>query len=69
MRRHQILGLALASLVTGGFHPASAQSIPASAVACHFVIRAYLNIGADGQGVAASACHVLRSMKGALVRG
>jgi len=58
MRRHQILGLALASLVTGGFHPASAQSIPASAVACHFVIRAYLNIGADGQGVAEVAGYI-----------
>jgi hypothetical protein len=58
MRRHQILGLALALLFIGGFYRASARPIPASAVACHFVIRGYLNIGADAQGVAEVAGYI-----------
>ena len=58
MKRNQALALALALPLTGWFSSASAQPIPASAVACHFVIRGYLNIGADGQGVAEVAGYI-----------
>jgi len=50
--------LALALLFIGGFCPAQTQPIPASAVACHFVVRGYLNIGVDGQGVAQVAGYI-----------
>jgi len=58
MKRNQALVLALALPLTGWSSSASAQPIPASAVACHFVIRGYLNIGVDGQGVAEVAGYI-----------
>jgi hypothetical protein len=58
MNRYRILISALTALLIGWLLPAEAQPIPSSAVACHFVIRAYLNIGADGQGVAEVAGYI-----------
>jgi hypothetical protein len=52
MKQHRILISALTALIIGWLAAAEAQPIPSSAVAYHFVMRGYLNIGADGQGVA-----------------
>jgi hypothetical protein len=58
MKRNGALWLALAIALIGLLSPALAQPTPSSAVACHFVIRAYLNIGANGQGVAEVAGYI-----------
>jgi hypothetical protein len=58
MKRYRILISTLTALMIGWLSAAEAQQIPSSAVACHFVIRAYLNIGADGQGVAEVAGYI-----------
>jgi hypothetical protein len=58
MKGYRILISTLTALLIGWLLPAEAQPIPSSAVACHFVIRAYLNIGADGQGVAEVAGYI-----------
>ena len=58
MKQHRILIATLTALMFGGLSAAEAQPIPSSAVACHFVIRGYLNIGADGQGVAEVAGYI-----------
>ena len=58
MKRYQILTSALVVALMGWLPLAEAQPIPSSAVACHFVVRAYLNIGADGQGVAEVAGYI-----------
>jgi len=58
MKRHRILISALVALLMGWLSVAEAQPIPSSAVACHFVIRGYLSIGADGQGVAEVAGYI-----------
>ncbi|MBV8525238.1 MAG: hypothetical protein JOY71_24470 [Acetobacteraceae bacterium] len=58
MKRYRLLMSALTTLLMGWLCAAEAQPIPSSAVACHFVIRAYLNIGADGQGVAEVAGYI-----------
>jgi len=53
--------IAAATLITelpGWFSPALAHATPSSAVACHFDIRAYLNIDKNGQGVAQVAGYV-----------
>src|SRR5215469_1824301 len=58
MKRHRILISALVALLMGWLSAAEAHPIPSSAVACHFVIRGYLSIGADGQGVAEVAGYI-----------
>jgi hypothetical protein len=58
MKQHRILISALTALIIGSISSAEAQPIPSSAVACHFVIRGYLNIGPDGQGVAEVAGYI-----------
>src|SRR6516162_231332 len=58
MKRYRILISTLTALLIGWLIPAEAQPIPSAAVACHFVIRAYLNIGADGQRVAEVARYI-----------
>src|SRR5215469_3153387 len=58
MKRYRILISTLTALLIGWLIPAEAQPIPSSAVACHFVVRGYLNIGADGQGVAEVAGYI-----------
>ena len=58
MKQHRILISTLTALIFGWLSTAEAQPIPSSAVACHFVIRGYLNIGADGQGVAEVAGYI-----------
>ena len=58
MNWNHALGLATALTLTGWVSSAPAQPTPSSAVACHFVVRAYLNIAADGQGVAEVAGYI-----------
>ena len=58
MKRHQNVALAMTMPLMGWFSLALAQATPASAVACHFVVRGYLNIGANGQGVAEVAGYI-----------
>jgi hypothetical protein len=58
MKWYRILISTLTALLIGSLIPVEAQPLPSSAVACHFVIRAYLNIGADGQGVAEVAGYI-----------
>ena len=58
MKRYQILTSALVVALMGWLPLAEAQPIPSSAVACHFVIRGYLNLDATGQGVAEVAGYI-----------
>ena len=58
MKWYRFLISTLTAVLIGSLIPVEAQPLPSSAVACHFVIRAYLNIGANGQGVAEVAGYI-----------